>query len=129
MENILLLTFMVLMAELFEATMQRSSTLLGVLAKLYLYYHKSVFFFFLIQPSFYVILFVIILTDTLNLTMVLLLALKIFDMFYKIELINQVFVKRQISIQIAEVLARKIPSWFFLIGVGTYPPLVFYALG
>ena len=52
MEYVLLL----LLAEFFEAITQRSQTLLGVLEKLYSYYKKSIFFFFLMQPGFYVIL-------------------------------------------------------------------------
>jgi hypothetical protein len=60
--------------------------------------------------------------------MVFLLALKIFDIFYKIELIKKVFIEQNISQEIAQMLTWKIPSWFFLMGVGMYPPLLFYAL-
>jgi len=48
MENALLLTIILLFAELFEAYIQRSQTLLGVLKKLYVYYKKSIFLFFLV---------------------------------------------------------------------------------
>ncbi|HSR74492.1 MAG TPA: hypothetical protein VLL31_06575, partial [Sulfurovum sp.] len=85
MENALLFTFILLLAELFEAFLQRSETLLGVLVKLYAYYQKSIFLFFLIQPGFYIVLFVILYTGVLNASMVFLLAIKIFDIFYKIE--------------------------------------------
>ncbi len=97
MENALLFTIILLFAELFEAAMQRSETLLGVLEKLYVYYQKSIFLFFLIQPGFYIILFVVVLTGVLNFSMIFILALKIFDLFYKIELIKKVFVEREVS--------------------------------
>jgi len=124
MEYILLL----LLAELFEAFIQRSETLLGVLQRLYLYYEKSIFLFFLIQPGFYVILYIVLVTGVLNISMVFLLAIKVFDMFYKIELIKKVFIKKEVSVEIMQMLEWKMPSWFFLMGVGMYPPLLYYAL-
>lgn len=124
MEYVLLL----LIAELFEAFMQRSQTLLGVLEKLYRYYQKSIFLFFLIQPGFYVILLIVLMTGILNLTMVLLLAIKVFDIFYKIELIKSVFLERNVPQELAQILTWKMPSWFFLMGVGIYPPLLYFAL-
>lgn len=128
MENALLLTIILLFAELFEAYVQRAQTLLGVLEKLYAYYQKSIFLFFLIQPGFYFILFVVLLTGVLNVTMVFLLAIKIFDLFYKIELIKKVFIEREVSQEIAQMLEWKMPSMFFLMGAALYPPLLFYAL-
>ena len=128
MENSLLLTTILLFAELFEAYIQRAQTLFGVLKKLYAYYRKSIFLFFLIQPGFYFILFTILLTGVLNLTMVFLLAIKIFDIFYKIELIKKVFIERQVSQEIAQMLEWKMPAMFFWMGAALYPPLLFYAL-
>jgi len=128
MENALLFTLILLFAELFEAYIQRSGTLLGVLEKLYDYYQKNIFFFFLIHPGFYIVLFIVVLTGVLNLTMVFLLALKIFDLFYKMELIKKVFIEREVSQEIAQMLQWKIPPAFFLMGAGLYPPLLFYAL-
>jgi hypothetical protein len=128
MEIALSLTLILLVAEFFEAVTQRSSTLLGVLEKLHVYYDKSIFLFFLMQPGFYVLLFIVILTGVFNLSMVFLLAIKVFDIFYKIELIKKVFLESEVSMEIAQMLEWKMPSWFFLMGMGMYPPLLFYAL-
>ena len=128
MENALLFTIILLFAELFESYIQRSETLLGVLEKLHTYYQKSIFLFFLIQPGFYFIMFIVLLTGVLNVTMVFLLAIKIFDIFYKIELIKKVFIEREVSQEIAQMLEWKMPSMFFLMGAVLYPPLLFYAL-
>ncbi len=128
MENLLTLTLLLLIAELFEAYIQRAETLFGVLQKLYVYYEKSIFLFFLVQPGFYIILFTVLFTGVLNISMIFLIALKIFDMFYKLELIKKVFIEREVSSEIAQMLEWKIPSWFFFMGVATYPPLLFYAL-
>ena len=128
MENILTFTLLLVLAELFEAYTQRASTLFGVLGNLYQYYQKSIFLFFLMQPGFYILLLIVLLTGVLNISMVFLLALKVFDIFYKIELIKKVFIEREVSMEIAQMLEWKMPSWFFLMGVAMYPPLLFYAL-
>ena len=125
---ILLLRLTLLLAELFEALTQRAQTLLGVLENLYASYQKSIFLFFLMQPGFYVLLFIVLITGVLNASMIFLLAIKIFDMFYKIELIKKVFIQQNIPAEMAEMLNWKMPKYFFLMGSAMYPPLLFYAL-
>ena len=88
MENILIFVVILVLLELFEAYMQRADTLYGVIEKLYVWYKKSIFTFFLMHPSFYFVLFVVVVTDILNIYMILILAFKTFDLFYKIELIK-----------------------------------------
>jgi hypothetical protein len=114
--------------EFFEAVMQRSDTLYGVMQKLYGWYQKSIFLFFLIHPTFYFTLFVVILTDRLNFYMILILSMKIFDLFYKLTLIKKIFIQQQVPPDMAEMLEWKIPVWFFLTGMMLYPPLLYYAL-
>ena len=128
MENILIYVVILSVLELVEAYMQHAATLYGVLEKLYAWYRKSIFFFFLAHPSFYFILFVVVVTNILNIYIILILTFKVFDLFYKIELIKTIFIKHKISTDLSMMLEWKIPSWFFLFGVGLYPPLLFYAL-
>ena len=128
MENLYTLVLLLILAELFEALMQKASTLLGILENLYRYYEKSVFLFFLMHPSFYLILFIMLLTDILNISMLFLLTLKVFDIFYKLELMKKVFIEKVVSEAIADILVLKVPPWFFLIGLFTYPPLLYMAL-
>jgi hypothetical protein len=128
MENILTFVAILVVLELFEAYMQKADTLYGVIEKLYVWYQKSIFAFFLIHPSFYFVLFVVVVTNVLNLYMILILTFKIFDLFYKIELIKSIFIRENVPADLSAMLEWKIPSWFFLMGVGLYPPLLFYAL-
>jgi hypothetical protein len=128
MENIVAFTLALVLAELFEAYIQRADTFLGILKNLYTYYQKSIFLFFLVQPGFYIVLFTVLTTGVLNMSMIFLIALKIFDIFYKIELIKKVFIQQEIPMEIAQMLTWKIPSYFFLLGVMMYPPLLYYAL-
>jgi hypothetical protein len=128
MENILIFVAILVVLELFEAAMQRADTLYEVMEKLYVWYQKSIFAFFLIHPSFYFVLFVVVVTDILNIYMILILAFKTFDLFYKIELIKTIFIKQNVPTDLSAMLEWQIPSWFFFIGVTLYPPLLFYAL-
>ena len=128
MENILIFVGILVVLELFEVTMQRADTLYEVIEKLNVWYQKSIFTFFLIHPSFYFVLFVAIITDVLNIYMILILAFKTFDLFYKIELIKTIFMKQKVPADLSVMLEWKIPSWFFFLGVTLYPPLLFYAL-
>jgi len=128
METALSLTIILAMLELFEAMIQRSDTLGGVVARLYGWYRKSIFLFFLIHPTFYFILFVVTATDVLNFSMVVIIAMKVFDLFYKLELIKAIYLKQSIPSDMAAMLQWRIPSWFFLTGVMLYPPLLYVAL-
>jgi hypothetical protein len=128
MENIYLFVAILILLEIFELYIQKSDTLLGVMQKLFFWYKKSIFAFFLVHPSFYFLFFVILYTDTLNIYMILMLVFKIFDLFYKMELIKSIFIKQRVSLEIESMLEWQIPSWFFLLGLSLYPPLLFYAL-
>lgn len=128
MENALSLTLILVILELFEVMIQRADTLGGVIERLYIWYRKSIFLFFLIHPTFYFILFVVIATDILNFYMVMTIAMKVFDLFYKLELIKAIFIRQKVPAELAAMLQWRIPSWFFLTGVMLYPPLLYYAL-
>ena len=128
MEMIFILTFILVLAELFEASMQHSQKLMGVLEKLYAYYKKSIFLFFAVQPGFYTILFIVLYTDVLNFSIIFLLFIKVLDMFLKVDLIQKVFIKKETSPEIEELLAWETPRWYYFIGVAMYPPLLFMAL-
>ncbi len=128
MENALTLTLILVVLELFEAAMQRADTLYGVIQRLYFWYKKSIFLFFLMHPSFYYMLFVILATDSLNFYTVMIIAMKVFDIFYKLELIKAIFIKQQIPAELAAMLEWRMPGWFFLTGVLLYPPLLYYGL-
>lgn len=128
METLWMLILVSVVLELTEVFLQRADTLYGVMQRLYGWYKKSIFLFFLIHPTFYFTLFVTLATDRLNLYMLVIIAMKVFDLFYKIELIRSIFVRQQIPADLQAMLAWKIPSWFFLTGVMLYPPLLYCAL-
>ena len=128
MDNIVFYTLLLAAAELFEGYIQRAPTLMGVMQRLYSYYRRSIFLFFLVQPGFYLLLFIVLKTGVFNTTMLFLVALKVFDLFYKIELIRQLFLEKKVDGETAAMLEWRLPPWFFLMGVLLNPPLLYYGL-
>ncbi|MEA3492646.1 MAG: hypothetical protein U9R27_12175 [Campylobacterota bacterium] len=128
MNTLILFVLILSMLELFEAWWQRSDTMAGVLANGYYYYQKSIFLFLLMHPSFYFVLFVVLYTEVINGWMIAILLFKSVDIFFKITLMQNIFVKGQVDDVVRPFLEESLSPWIFLTGLGLYPFLLFYAL-
>jgi len=113
--------------EVYEVLWQRAETILGMLARMHWYYSKSVFLFLIMHPTFYFSIGFLMLSDY-NTYAVVLLLIKTIDIVLKILLIEQVFVKKEISQELTLMLLTKVNSLFLYIGLLVYPPLIFLAL-
>jgi len=114
--------------ELIEANLQKSHTVGEMIDKLYIYYDKSIFLFFMIHPTFYFVLFVSLYLDIINFYIVTILLIKTLDMFFKIELIQQRYIKKEIEPELKGILELKMTSWMGILGVFTYVPMLFMAI-
>jgi hypothetical protein len=114
--------------EMFEAYWQRSDTMYGLLSNVYYYYNKSIFFLFLMHPSFYFVLFILLLTDTINIWIVAILLLKGIDIILKVSFARAIFVYNNLDQDILDITKESINPLLFVIGLGLYPPLLYYAL-
>jgi hypothetical protein len=128
MNELLSLLLLLVFAELFEAYIQHERTFLGVINKLYRYYAKSVFLFFLVHPTLYIVLFISLVTGVMNFTIGLIMVLKLLDLFYKTELIKKLHIQKRVPMEMMTLLSQPTPLWFFFLGVITYPSLVYFAL-
>lgn len=128
MEDAWVYILFLILFELFEIAWQYSDTLYQILEKAYRYYSKSIFVFLLMHPSFYFILFVVLATGRLNVSMIIILTLKIFDMFMKIELVRKLFIEQKLSVEMESLLHKRIYKIFFLSGILIYVPLLYIAL-
>ena len=128
MDTLIVLILILIILELFEAWWQRAETMIDVLALGYHYYQKSIFLFFLMHPSFYYILFVILFTQVLNGWMVTILLFKSVDLFFKLTMMKNIFVQDEVDEMMGAVLYEPLSPWIFLTGVSLYPFLLFYAL-
>jgi len=122
-----LITIMIVL-ELMEASLQKSNTLGEMIEKLYVYYNKSIFLFFMVHPTFYFTLFVSLYLNIVNFYIIAILLIKTFDIFFKVELIKQRYIQKDIDKELEGMLNLKMSPWMFFLGVFMYVPLIFMAI-
>lgn len=128
MDEVVAIILIMIILELFEAWWQKADTVADVLARCYRYYQKTVFLFFLMHPTFYYTLLVILVTKVFNGWMVAILLLKSVDIFFKLFMMKSLFVERTMDDSMRAVISEPLSPWIFLTGVSLYPFLLFYAL-
>lgn len=122
-----LITIMIVL-ELMEASLQKATTLGGMIEKLYVYYNKSIFLFFMIHPTFYFTLFVSLYLNIVNFYIIVILLIKTFDIFFKIELIRQRYYEKEMDKELEGMLTLKMAPWMGLLGIFMYVPLLFLGI-
>ncbi len=123
------LVLLCMVLELFEAYWQRSNTLMGSLAKSYYFYHKSIFLLLFMHIGYLYTLYISLAFDILNWPIFFILLLKSMDIFMKIHLVQKVFVRQEADDGLLLMLESPTPWWYYLIGVLTYPWLLYMAMG
>ena len=126
--NLWVLVALSIAAELFEAAWQRADSLWGVIENGWRYYRRSVFLFLVMHTGYLYILFLSLRYDVLNWPIIGMLAFKTLDIFFKLDLIGRLHGKRDVSLEMREVLETPIPDWYVLAGAVTYPWFVYLAL-
>lgn len=113
--------------ELYEVQWQKAGTMMGMLARMYQHYQRSIFLFFIMHPTFYLFMALMILTDY-NIYAVILFVIKAVDIFMKIILIKQIFIDKQTTHELILALLAPINKFLPYIGLIAYPPLIFLAM-
>jgi len=127
METILALLILFVLFELFEIQWQKAPTMLAMLARMYQRYRQNIFAFFLLHPTYFFAIWLIVYTHS-DLPAMLMLFTKTVDIATKIVLMQQVFEKREVSTQLHEMLIAPMQSWMPYVGLAFYPVLVVWAL-
>ena len=122
------IVLLMLMIELIETQLHRADTLELMIDRLYGYYQKSVFLFFLVHPSFYFVIFISLYLNLLNFYIVAILILKSLDIFFKIEMMRQKFVYQEMDKEIADMLKLKMSPLVSILSSLMYVPLLAMAL-
>jgi hypothetical protein len=128
MEILTQLIIIMIVLELMEASLQRAKTLGAMIEKLYVYYDKSIFLFFMVHPTFYFTLFVSLYLNLVNFYIIVILLIKTFDIFFKIELIKQRYFQKEMDKELEGMLSLKMAPWMGVLGVFMYVPLLFMAI-
>ncbi|MFA6137161.1 MAG: hypothetical protein WC667_03660 [Sulfurimonas sp.] len=113
--------------ELYEASWQKASSVIGMLARMYEHYSKSIFIFLLMHPTFYFSIWLVMLSDY-NIYAMILLFVKTVDLATKIILIEQVFIKKELTEEVSLILLSPINGLLPYIGLLLYLPLVVLAI-
>jgi len=117
-----------ILVELFEVYWQRSGTLLEALSKGFYFYNKSIFLLLFMHLGYLYTIYIMLAFSIYNWAIGVILALKTLDIIVKINLIDRVFVKRNIGMELEMMLESKTSIWIYLTGVFTYPYLLYLAL-
>ena len=122
-----ILTIMMFL-ELFEIYIQRADTLKDMIHNLYSYYNRSVFLFFLVHPTFYYVLGVTLYFDTFNFYSITILVLKAFDLFFKVELIKQIYYEPVMDAELKKMMTLKMTLGVKFLAPFTYIPLLYLSI-
>ena len=113
-----------LFLELYEVQWQKANTLIGMLARMYEQYKKSVFVFLLMHPTFYfAIMFMMV--SNYNEYAIALFMIKGIDVATKMVLIKKVFIDKELSEEMSLALLQPLHKLLPYIGVLVYPPLIY----
>jgi len=127
LQEIVIVTFII---ELIEVLLQYSATLKESIYKIYKLYKKSPFLFFVSNIGYIWLLFISINYGVFNFAIVLAVALKSLDIFTKLQLIQNIYLKPDQNYinDILPLIEDRAPSWMWIIGPLTYPYIVYIAL-
>ncbi len=126
-ETIINYLLLFIFLEFYEVSWQKAKSMMGMLAKMHYQYSKSIFLFLIMHPTFYFSIGFAMLTNY-NSSALLLLFLKTIDVATKIVLIEQVFIKKDLSKELTLSLLAPLPNMMPYLGIVLYPPLIFLAL-
>ena len=125
MINELILNYLILFIalELYEISWQKADSIMGMLVKMYEKYSKNIFLFLILNPTFYFAIWFAMVSDYSTSAMILL-FIKTMDVATKILLIEMVFIKKELSQDMALVLLAPINKFLPYIGLMFYPILI-----
>ncbi|PKN15028.1 MAG: hypothetical protein CVU67_02585 [Deltaproteobacteria bacterium HGW-Deltaproteobacteria-24] len=89
MDNLIFLFFLFVALELFEANWQKSESLYGVIYNNFLVYQKSLFTFFILNPTFFYVVFLTIYLNTDSFLMYAMMIIKFVDVAFKITMMKK----------------------------------------
>jgi len=112
--------------ELYEVQWQKAETIMGMLARMYEQYRKSIFLFLIMHPTFYFGVWFVLVTNY-NPYAVALLGFKSADIITKILLIKKVFIDKELSEEFTLSLFTPIGSYMPYMGLLLYPFFIYMA--
>lgn len=128
MEIVVKIIFAMIVLELLEIYLQRAETLSEMIDKLFFYYEKSIFLLFLLHPTIYFVLAVLLYFDAFNFYGVTVLILKTLDIFFKVELIKQKYYSQSMDSELKKMMDMKLTTSMKLLALFVHVPLLYMAI-
>lgn len=122
-ETILNYLIIFIALELYEVSWQKADSIMGMLIQMYKQYSKSIFLFLLMNPTFYFSIWFAMISEY-SISAMVLLFLKTMDVATKILLIEMVFIKKEVTQDLAMTLLTPINKFLPYIGLIIYPVLI-----
>jgi len=126
-EYILNYVLLFIFLEFYEVSWQKAPSIMGMLVRMHKYYAKSVLLFLIMHPTFYFSIGFVMLCEY-NPYAVVLFLIKTIDIATKIQLMEQIFVKKELSQELSLALLAPINNFLPYIGIVIYPILILLAL-
>lgn len=127
MQTLYTLIIVYILLELFELQWQKADTMMGMLLRMNNYYRKSILWFFVLHPTFYFTIWLVMATNY-TAPAVTMIVIKTLDLIVKILLIQQIFEKRELSQEMSMMLLTPLHPLMPYIGLLVYTPLLFMSL-
>jgi len=128
METVIKIIMLLILLELLELYFQKADTLSEMIERLYGYYRKSVFLLFIVHPTFYYVLGVLFYFDAFNFYGITIIVLKTFDILFKIEMIKQRYVLKEMDADLEKMMGMKMTLGMQFLGLFVHVPLISMAL-
>ena len=128
METVIKIIMLLILLELLELYFQKADTLSEMIERLYGYYRKSVFLLFIVHPTFYYVLGVLLYFDAFNFYGITMIVLKTFDILFKIEMIKQRYVLKEMDADLEKMMGMKMTVSMQFLGLFVHVPLLSMAL-
>jgi hypothetical protein len=109
--------------ELLEVWWQKAPTLYGMLERIYAQYQKSIFYVFLLHPTLYLSIYLMLLSGY-NLYLQIVFGLKLADIALKLLFVKKVFLDKELSDEFTLSLHMKIEPYMLYMGVVLYPVMI-----
>jgi len=129
METALQIIFALILLELLELYLHQANRLDELIDKLYGYYRESIFLFFIVHPTFYFVLGVLLYFDAFNFYGITVLMLKVFDIFFRIELIKQRYYLPNMDAELKKMMEMKLTFSMKFLALFVHVPLLYMAIG
>lgn len=128
MEIVYQLIFIMVLLELLELYLHKADTLVELIDRLHDYYQQSIFLLFLVHPTIYFVLGVLLYFDAFNFFGISILLLKVFDLFFKLELIKQRHYKASMDPELERMMNMKLTISMKFLSFILHVPFLYMAI-